>query len=62
MVDCVLTNEAIFFWLFSVILSLAIGWLARDREIQKLNRKINNLEAILTRVKRDFESLAKNKF
>jgi hypothetical protein len=48
MVDCALTNEAILFWLFSVAISIILGWLARDREIRNLKIRIKNFEKVMT--------------
>ncbi len=57
MVDCVLTNEAVIFWAFSVAVSLMLGWVARGREIERLNRRIKNLESLLTTLRRDLKAI-----
>ena len=51
MVDCVLTNEFIGFWSLSIIISLMLGYVYRGREVDRLNHRIENLNALIASLK-----------
>jgi hypothetical protein len=54
-VDCVLTNTFIAFWVVSIFIGLGLGYLARGREVDRLQFKIENLNSLITSLRRNIE-------